>query len=942
MLRTLFTFVVISLISFSGYSNPISSTKNDSVVVQRNNVGVAEGAAEDVFEFVDLKDVYCDRGPHKVTVATNKTFLANSIRFNLMLPNGEVPFSSNKIAIKETGIIEITFQLNHAYNVNYGTDVRFIVESLDSKFKSVSKPVIIPMSSITPETTTHCEGFSSKLNFTGNFPYETISWRFESKNGTLYVGNDLSVEAKEEGYYYALTHFKGCVTLSRSQFISKNKLPSVSLKYDLNNSICNDNPVPVMIVPDGNSKPFPFTEYHLLLNGQLIEKTNDDFFVAKKPGSYTVIPFQGKCQGKSDSLIISGNSSISTQIENVYDHNIIKKNNVLFSCSGNSVELRQVFMSNNWFDWYAGYYSAPEEEIKYKSYSEAFRRENNIYFQWKRDGVDIIGENNRTIKVSQSGKYTLQIRQGSCITNSNPIEIIFSNKIQLESPQRYYHPIQDPRTYTSCAGLYVSDIFYPYRFYEDNKIKVYNNNVDITNERSASYTYSKPGTYQATYKLNETCYVYSDTMTVKFQAKEVVHPVEKVYSCNNSWMLLTWRHYASKIIWKKDGIVLPYTENALTVQNPGFYTAEVYSGDCKNTFQFLTEVNKIAVHIRINQPDFEACDGGSLLLKGIYTEENQYYSGLGIVNFKLFRNDSLILQKDGAYDEPDYLLPNWGIQYADFLVDKSGEYSIKINIPDCETTTNKIKIDFKKISPVTAPEITKQPQCVNTLKISEVSGDRYRWYRNNELIDPIYPELKVPSPGIYFAKIERGDCVTFTREMNIYPDSPLTSGNISGDTLVDIGATVNLKMTFTGTPPFSYKLSNNEEGIASAGNYFHPLKIHSNATFNLTSVKNVCGEGTVSGSATIKVNVLANEPSIGRHIRIFPVPTTGSVEIEFDQLNRHELSFQVINMSGQVIISDTKLSEPKKKLDLNHLVPGEYLIRMNVGKEVVTRKIIRQ
>ncbi len=950
MFMTVLQYVFLTFISLPGFSGTTTFSKKDLLVIPENNAGeVLETKAEGIFEFLNLKDLYCGHGPHVITFRALKTLPRNTFEFGILYPNGKIAYRNSGISAKADSIYSIKLEFNTVVNqlYSYGTDLRFLLVSDDNKYQSLSRPIEIPMSHITAESKSHCEGFSSRINFTGNYPYEELTWYFDSY--TRPVGHGSSFEAREAGLYYAETVYKGCTTLTKSQRIDVGKVPNVSLRYDLNNSICNDNPVPLMIIPstdvdplDGN-KLFSFTEYHWILDGKLIEKTRDDFFLARKPGVYNVIPFQGSCYGQSDSLKISRNTSISVAIEDVQNDKVIHKDNVLYTCAGNSVELRQKFVDRSWFDVSRLVVYPPGDKIKNKSYPDSFAKSGNIYFQWKRNGVDIPGGNSRTIVVNQSGTYILQIRQGSCIANSNAIQVNYTEKIQLDSPQRYYHPLKDPRTYTSCEGLSPAMVLYPYLLLRNFKTTVFFNNVDITGEQPSLFRYYQPGTYQAKYRLYDNCYVYSDTITVNFKNNTQVLPVEKVYSCTNEWMLLTWHNAPgiSKIVWRKDGVALPFTTSDVIVYEPGFYTAEIDWNDCKYTYQFQTEVNKIAANLNINQLSEEGCNGGVVKLKGIYTEENQYYLGIGLVNFKLFLNDSLIEERRGTRDEPDYLIGNWGVQFADFQVDKPGEYSIKIDIPDCETISNKVELNFKEVNSEIIPEIVQYPQCVNTLKISEVNGDRYEWYKNNEPLNINSPEIRINEAGSYFAKIERGNCVTFTNKMNVYPDSPLLTGTIWGDTLVDIGDTANLRMTFTGTPPFSYKLNNNEEGTASSFDHIHPVKINSNSVFSFSSVKNVCGEGETLGEVKIRINLLGKEPVMGKYIRIFPVPASTDIGIEFERLESIDVSFELFNVSGKSIVKETRLIRNGQKLDLNHLPAGEYFIRIKAGKDIIVRKIVK-
>ncbi|WP_337043174.1 T9SS type A sorting domain-containing protein, partial [Emticicia sp. 17c] len=140
-----------------------------------------------------------------------------------------------------------------------------------------------------------------------------------------------------------------------------------------------------------------------------------------------------------------------------------------------------------------------------------------------------------------------------------------------------------------------------------------------------------------------------------------------------------------------------------------------------------------------------------------------------------------------------------------------------------------------------------------------------------------------------------------------------------------------------------FTLNNNQEGASDKTTIIHPVKIEEATIFKLASVKNACGEGTVSGEAKIQVIILANEPQVGHNITIAPVPAENYCEIIIDLPISQEVSYQLLDMKGQQLSEKNlgNVTYKKQYLILNHLTAGEYLIRVQVGKDVVTRKLIK-
>jgi hypothetical protein len=74
-----------------------------------------------------------------------------------------------------------------------------------------------------------------------------------------------------------------------------------------------------------------------------------------------------------------------------------------------------------------------------------------------------------------------------------------------------------------------------------------------------------------------------------------------------------------------------------------------------------------------------------------------------------------------------------------------------------------------------------------------------------------------------------------------------------GDTTINVGGTATLTLTFSGNGPWTYTFTNTNTGTTS----LNPLKGNVSPTVSTTyvlqSVSNVCGTGTVSGTARVKV-----------------------------------------------------------------------------------------
>ena len=82
---------------------------------------------------------------------------------------------------------------------------------------------------------------------------------------------------------------------------------------------------------------------------------------------------------------------------------------------------------------------------------------------------------------------------------------------------------------------------------------------------------------------------------------------------------------------------------------------------------------------------------------------------------------------------------------------------------------------------------------------------------------------------------------------------PFPTALISGTATIDFGDVAPANLTFTGEAPWTYKLSDGTTGTVTASPTTISIKPTQTSTITLSSVQNICGVGTSSGSATITV-----------------------------------------------------------------------------------------
>lgn len=172
---------------------------------------------------------------------------------------------------------------------------------------------------------------------------------------------------------------------------------------------------------------------------------------------------------------------------------------------------------------------------------------------------------------------------------------------------------------------------------------------------------------------------------------------------------------------------------------------------------------------------------------------------------------------------------------------------------------------------------------------------------------------------------------------------PEASGDISGPTLVTgINEAVDYMIDeVEGAESYSWILDPSWTLVSGQGTNQIQVIFESDAADGILTVsaENMCGFGEVS---TLDIDVVhVGVKDFGQaNIKIYPNPTNGNLKIEFGNEVNNEISVSVINLLGENVLQLENLSQKQIQLDLSGLVPGIYLIRIQAGNQLITRRII--
>lgn len=77
-------------------------------------------------------------------------------------------------------------------------------------------------------------------------------------------------------------------------------------------------------------------------------------------------------------------------------------------------------------------------------------------------------------------------------------------------------------------------------------------------------------------------------------------------------------------------------------------------------------------------------------------------------------------------------------------------------------------------------------------------------------------------------------------------------------------------------------------------------------------------------------------------IKLFPNPASSGLFIEFSNLSASSIKIEIIDMKGAVIKKDLLEPELLINVNINHLEPGPYIIRLFVEDKWITKKFIKK
>ncbi|WP_460938120.1 metallophosphoesterase [Spirosoma humi] len=172
----------------------------------------------------------------------------------------------------------------------------------------------------------------------------------------------------------------------------------------------------------------------------------------------------------------------------------------------------------------------------------------------------------------------------------------------------------------------------------------------------------------------------------------------------------------------------------------------------------------------------------------------------------------------------------------------------------------------------------------------------------------------------------------------------LPTATVTGSTTVLQGQPISLTLSFTGDGPWRGSLSDGTTFSSGTNPTILTLQSTKSMVYSLASVENSCGQGSVSGRASITVLLpTAEEEFAGGQLKIFPNPTHEVVHVELTTTQKREVSLAMQDAQGRSVFQKQfgQVNAVSEKIVLPNTA-GTYLLTIQAGQNKITRKIVRQ
>ena len=497
------------------------------------------------------------------------------------------------------------------------------------------------------------------------------------------------------------------------------------------------------------------------------------------------------------------------------------------------------------------YYSYVCSGSALKMYAKLnFPDNNDVVYEWKKDGSVIVGATNSTYIGNQLGTYTVKVTKTGCgVPVSNPYGFEFYS---APSPPVFYG-YEDPH---QCAGTILAlkaDYVSENAVYEWRK-----DSVVIANPVPSSVlNVSQTGTYSL--KITDSnCQTASNYSSRKFMFGSIiptdittsvydengpnnVSSIDTLLYCANSSVFLSHRlgsvtnpYYSYQ--WLKNGNPLPNGTNYyIYADTEGLYSLKVTHGNCSSVSQNIyVKMNRNTSKIIVAPNGTENCPDNYVYLQfnGQVCASSQW-------------------QKDGVN------IGNANSKY--YYANQSGAYRVRITQNGVVSYTNVINVVISNSPSFTAtnnnPPDSKLciPHASYYFNNAPIGTNTFQWYKNNTAINfANSSSYEINSPGVYKLKFTNGSCIGYSQDINITSNPQISKPKLTcaSGKLICGNTYAYLKSDYYDYVNFEWKLNGQTILVSS---YIDFIDVTQSGVYTVTLSQTGCSTTSTSDPFTINI-----------------------------------------------------------------------------------------
>lgn len=931
-MKSKFTFLVFFLLSISAYCKPelIFNTKDSGVIEHSSDSIIFEG----------LKNKYCINENIEFSLnfqSYHTTNLVYKIYLNYVFETPYHPESQTLFSKIFKDFVSFT-EKDKIYKINdeLGNVKCFITIENDQKeiiskssyfytiqplafvkYDAKSLPLACNDNPITLESYFSFGDYGGKGSFI---------WQKDGVDLINEKSNFISIN--DPGVYSIKIQNEVCEFISNGLKVNFNEIEKPLVLSNISSkNLCEGSEVRLTAF---NSLAFSKIEWYL--NGKTLE-TDKNEIIAKKTGYYHLEVSKNTCVSKSDSIYLNFENAIENQIGVISNFGAKLESNTISICKSDFVNIFSKIPQTSYVNVYSLANISPNLLTVFKE---------NYESQWQKNGTDIPSETNFMLKTNEEGIYRLKLKQKECIT--------YSNEIVVKQSQEF------------ISKLKISPIDYE----NQQKIQVFENELVIVSPNSLNYDLDK--WTKSLYKNNQLLNSNENSTNIYFRFNDSGLYQLKYSEPNGSGCLLVSEPFEVELL-KKEKVFK--TDTLLFCQNQTLFmplfTADLYLGYKKpkltNNHQWFLDGQLLGIQSTLN-----IVKSGNYKYVGTDEEGNKSVKTFIVkdfLNLNLLENGSSFVKNSFEICEGQILnlIPEGNFQFSKFdiykdnvlyqkdlskiSINKSGEYYVKAKIDNCLMSSS--KVNLKVINPISnsiIPSADSVFYCKGGYQLLEGnsnSDQKYNWYKNNEKISSNTNVLKVNSPGIYYATMEKGNCIKKSPSKTVIEKDIKPTAAILGDTTLNFNGNAKLKLRFTSSPPFLFTINKSIPGYSEKNTMEIPIQALESKEYQITSLSNTCGEGKFSGTAKITVLVLGKEPIDDQLLKVYPNPSSEFCQISFENATSKPVKIVLSDFKGQILFTKEyeKQNEINDQLNFKEIPSGTYFLRLFVGTESFSRKIIK-